>query len=79
MGQAIHSSVEGLNNGAGYLFLGRGVNYGAGYLFMIDSWPLGICRDDRDDFEAVVDQKLRLFLIVVNGEQGIVPFNAEDH
>ena len=79
MGQATYSSVEGLNNGAGYLFLGRGVNYGAGYLFIIDSRPLGIGRDNRDDFEAVVDQKLRLFLIVVNGEQGIVPFNAEDH
>ena len=34
MGQAIYSSVEGMNYGAGYLFLGRGVNYGAGYLFL---------------------------------------------
>ncbi len=54
------------------------MNYGVGYLFMIDSWPLGIGRDDRDDFEVVVDQKLRLFLIVVNGEQGIALLNAED-
>ncbi len=49
-----------------------------GYPSIIDSRPLGIGRDDLDDFEAVVDQKLRLFLIVVNGEQGIVLLNAED-
>ncbi len=33
---------------------------------------LGIVGDDLDDFEAVVDPKLLVFLIVVVGEQGIV-------
>ena len=33
---------------------------------------LGIFGDDLDDFEAVVDPKLLAFLIVVDGEQGIV-------
>ena len=39
---------------------------------------LGIVGDDLDDFEAVVDQKLLVFLIVVDGEQGIALIGAED-
>ncbi len=39
---------------------------------------LGIVGDDLDDFEPVVDQKLLMFLIVVDGEQGIALIGAED-
>ncbi len=39
---------------------------------------LGIVGDDLDDFEAVVDPKLLTFLIVVDGEPGIVLIGAED-
>ena len=39
---------------------------------------LGIVGDDLDDFEAVVDQKLLVFPIVVDGEQGIALIGTED-
>jgi hypothetical protein len=39
---------------------------------------LGIVGDDLDDFEVVVDPKLLVFLIVVDGEQGIALIGAED-
>ena len=38
---------------------------------------LGIVGDDLDDFEAVVDQKLLVFPIVVDGEQGIALIGSE--
>jgi hypothetical protein len=38
----------------------------------------GIVGDDLDDFEAVVDQKLMVFLIVADGEQGIAQIGVED-
>jgi hypothetical protein len=39
---------------------------------------LGIVGDDLDDLEAVVDPKLLMFLIVVDGEQGMALIGAED-
>ena len=39
---------------------------------------LGIVGDDLDDFEALVDPKLLVFLIVVDGGLGIVLIGAED-
>ena len=39
---------------------------------------LGIVGNDLDDFEAVVDPKLLVLLIVVDGEQGIALIGAED-
>ncbi len=39
---------------------------------------LGIVGDDLDDFEALVDPKLLVFLIVVDGEQGIALIGAEN-
>jgi hypothetical protein len=39
---------------------------------------LGIVGDDLDDFEAVVDPKLLVFPIMVDGEQGIALIGAEN-